>query len=258
MEVTNVIIDLFITWLQTLNAWIEGLIWSIIAWIQMLGPIGVFLGVMIETFIAPIPSPIIMMAAGFILTSPCPSCSPIPVPTALLIIVINVMLVGAFAVTIGSFFGYGIAYFGGYPIIERWGKYLGTSVEEVEYMRQRMERSSRDEIFLFSARAIPIIPLSLVSLLYGVLRADIKRFTIVTFLGALPRCLVLGILGWIVGAFFFQVAEMIDLMETMILVILLIFFIVFIIYRIVIRRKAKQAKQKARPPSESEQEELIS
>jgi len=191
------------------------------------------------------------MAAGFILTSPpCPLCPPYPIPTALLIIVINVMLVGAFAVTVGSFFGYGIAYFGGYPIIERWGKYLGTSVDEIEYMRQRLEKSSRDEIFLFSARAIPIIPLSLVSLLYGLLRSDIKRFTIVTFLGALPRCFILGALGWVVGSLFFQIAEMIDLMETMILGILLIFFVVFIIYRIYIRRKAKQSKEKL--PADSE------
>ena len=240
------ILDVFINWLHIANVWVEGLIWAIISWIQFLGPVGVFLGVMIETFIAPIPSPIIMMAAGFILTSPpCPLCPPYPVPIALLIIVINVMLVGAFAVTVGSFFGYGIAYFGGYPIIERWGKYLGTSVEEVDYMRQRLEKSSRDEIFLFSARAVPIIPLSLVSLLYGLLRSDIKRFTIVTFLGALPRCFILGVLGWFVGSLFFQIAEMIDLMETMILGILLIFFVVFIIYRIYIRRKAKQSKKEA-------------
>jgi membrane protein DedA with SNARE-associated domain len=165
------------------------------------------------------------------------------VPTALLIIVVNVMLVGAVAVTIGSFFGYGIAYFGGYPIIERWGKYLGTSIEEVDYMRQRLEKSSRDEIFLFSARAIPIIPLSLVSLLYGLIRSDIKRFTIVTFVGSLPRCFILGVLGWFVGSLFFQIAEMIDLMETMILGILLIFFVVFVLYRIYIRRKAKQSRE---------------
>ena len=191
---------------------------------------------MIETFIAPIPSPIIMMAAGFILTI---GLDPY---AAILSIIVNVMLVGAFAVTIGSFFGYGIAYFGGYPIIERYGKYLGTSIDEIEYMRQRMQQSSRDEIYLFTARAIPIIPLSVVSLLYGAIRVDIKRFTFITFLGALPRCLILGLLGWVVGIAFFNLAELIDLFETMILVILIIFFVVFLAYRIIIRRRAKQAK----------------
>ncbi len=224
-----------IAWFEILNAWIDTLILLIISWVQILGPIGVFLGVMIETFIAPIPSPIIMMAAGFILTFG------LPPNLAILSIVFNIMLVGAFAVTLGSFFGYGIAYFGGYPIIERFGKYFGTTLDEIEYMRQQMETSSRDEIYLFTARAVPIIPLSVVSLLYGALRVDIKRYTLVTFLGALPRCLLLGVLGWMLGIWFFNVAELIDLFETMVLIILLIFFIVFILYRIIMRRRTKHA-----------------
>jgi membrane protein DedA with SNARE-associated domain len=228
----NIILD----WLHIIDTWIESLIWLIISWVHALGPIGVFLGVMIETFIAPIPSPIIMMAAGFILTIGLDPYS------AILSILVNVMLVGAFAVTLGSFFGYGIAYFGGYPIIERYGKYLGTSIDEIEYMRQRMQQSSRDEIYLFTARAIPIIPLSVVSLLYGAIRVDIKRFTLVTFLGALPRCLILGVLGWVVGIAFFNLAALIDLFESMILVILIVFFVVFLVYRIIIRRRARRAK----------------
>ncbi|MFX1492321.1 MAG: DedA family protein [Promethearchaeota archaeon] len=229
-------INIILDWLHIIDAWIESLIWLIISWVHALGPLGVFLGVMIETFIAPIPSPIIMMAAGFILTI---GLDPY---AAILSIIVNIMLVGAFAVTIGSFFGYGIAYFGGYPIIERYGKYLGTSIEEIEYMRQSMQQSSRDEIYLFTARAIPIIPLSVISLLYGAIRVDIKQFTLITFLGALPRCLILGLLGWVVGIAFFNLAELIDLFETMILVILIIFFVIFIAYRIIIRRRAKQAK----------------
>lgn len=242
-------IEGIITWLQALDAWIEGLMWLIITWVQALGPLGVFLGVMIETFIAPIPSPIIMMAAGFILTYG------LPPHLAIVSILVNVMIVGALAVTLGSFFGYGIAYFGGYPIIARYGKFLGTSVEEVDYMRQQMGKSSRGEIYLFTARTVPIIPLSVVSLLYGAIRVDIKKFTLVTFLGALPRCLILGLLGWVLGVAFFNFAQLIDLFETMILVILLIFFVVFLLYRIIIRRRAKQAKVTTTEESESAEKE---
>ncbi|MFX1563855.1 MAG: DedA family protein, partial [Promethearchaeota archaeon] len=187
------IIDWFFAWLQAVDLWITGLLNMIIDWVQFLGPIGVFLGVMIETFIAPIPSPIIMMGAGFLLTQG------LPFHLQMIVIVVDIMLVGALASTIGSFFGYGIAYLGGYPIIERWGKYLGTSIEEIDYMRKQFDKSSRDEVYLFTARAIPIIPLSVVSIVAGAIRMDIKRFTIVTFLGTLPRCLVLGIVGWMVG-----------------------------------------------------------
>jgi membrane protein DedA with SNARE-associated domain len=231
-----VFIDAIINWLHAIDVWIESIIYLLISWVATLGPLGVFLGVMIETFIAPIPSPLVPMAAGFILTWGLPPLQ------AILVIVVSIMLVGALAATIGSFFGYGIAYFGGYPIIERYGKYLGTSIEEIEYMRKNMEESSRDEIYLFTARAIPIIPLSVVSLLYGAIRADAKRFALFTFLGALPRYLALGLLGWIIGVGWQNLAQMIDLFETLILVLLLIFLVVFIVYRVVIRRRARQAK----------------
>jgi len=244
------IIDAIIAWLHAFDVWIESIIWILISWVAALGPLGVFLGVMIETFIAPIPSPLVPMAAGFILTF-----GLLPLE-AILVILVSVMLVGAIAATIGSFFGYGIAYFGGYPIIERYGKYLGTSIEEIEYMRQNMEKSSRDEIYLFTARAVPIIPLSVVSLLYGALRADAKRFALFTFLGSLPRYLILGLLGWIIGVGWQNLAEMIDLFETLILVLLLVFLVVFILYRIIIRRRARQAQtavteEKTEPDAES-------
>ncbi len=241
------IIEVIIAWLQAFDAWIDSVIYLLISWVVALGPLGVFLGVMIETFIAPIPSPLVPMAAGFILTWGMPPLQ------AILVILFSVMLVGALAATIGSFFGYGIAYFGGYPIIERYGKYLGTSIEEIKYMRKNLEESSRDEIYLFTARAFPIIPLSVVSLLYGAIRADAKRFALFTFLGALPRYLSLGILGWIIGIGWQNLAQMIDLFETLILVLLLIFLVVYILYRIIIRRRARQIQTTAvEEQSESE------
>jgi membrane protein DedA with SNARE-associated domain len=228
------IIDVLFAWLHTIDLWIEGLLNLIILWVQTLGPIGVFAGVMIETLIAPIPSPVIMMAAGFLLTQGH------PFHIQLFIVAVDVMLVGAIASTIGSFFGYGIAYVGGYPVIERYGKYLGTSLEEVEYMRQRFEKSSRDEVFLFIARAVPIIPLSVVSIVAGAIRMDGKRFALVTFLGALPRCLILGLAGLFVGAAFTQLGEMVDLLETLTLILLILFIIVFIAFRLILRRRARK------------------
>ncbi len=244
-------IDQFFAWLQAVDAWIEGLMWLLISWVHALGPLGVFIGVMIETFIAPIPSPLVPMAAGAILTI---GLDPVQ---ALLVILFSVMFVGALAATIGSFFAYGIAYFGGYPIIERYGKYLGTSIEEIEYTRQSLEKSSRDEIFLFTARAIPVIPLSVVSLLYGAIRSDPKRYTLLTFLGCLPRYLILGISGWLLGLVLLNI---IDFFETVILAFLLIFFVGYVLYRIVIRRRSKkiQAAIKKKAPESDNQTSLQS
>jgi len=234
-----VIFEWFIVWLQAANQWFDNLLSLIILWVQHLGPVGVFAGVMIETFIAPIPSPIIPMAAGFLLTQG------LPLPLQILIILVDVMIVGAFASTIGAFFGYGIAYFGGYPIIEHYGKYLGTSLEEVRYLRARLEKSSRDEIVIFTTRAIPIIPLSVVSLAAGAIRMDARKFAILTFLGALPRYLVLGLAGWLVGEAFGTIGHIVDYLENLTLVLLILFIVVFVAFRLVLRRRARKAANEA-------------
>lgn len=232
------IFEWFIVWLQAANQWFDDLLSLIILWVQYLGPAGVFAGVMIETFIAPIPSPIIPMAAGFLLTQG------LPLHLQILIIVVDVMIVGAFASTVGAFFGYGIAYFGGYPIIEHYGKYLGTSLEEVKYLRARLEKSSRDEIVLFTTRAVPIIPLSVVSLAAGAIRMEAKKFAIVTFLGTLPRYLVLGLAGWLVGEAFSTIGHVVDYLENLTLVLLIVFIVVFVVFRLVLRRRASESADK--------------
>ena len=79
----------------------EGFTSSVIGWIRTLGLLGVFLGVIIESVIIPIPSPLIMMGAGFILLSPELEI------TAAIIQLLLIALVGAFASTLGAYIGYG-------------------------------------------------------------------------------------------------------------------------------------------------------
>jgi membrane protein DedA with SNARE-associated domain len=228
----------FIAWLQAANQWVRDLLSLIILWVQYLGPVGVFGGVMIETFIAPIPSPVIPMGAGFLLTQG------LPLQLQMLVIVVDVMIVGAVAATIGAFFGYGIAYLGGYPVIARYGKYLGTSIKEVEYLRARLDKSSRDELVLFATRAVPIIPLSVVSLAAGAIRMDAKKFAIFTFLGALPRYLLLGLAGWLVGEAFSAIGLVVDFLENLTLVLLLIFVFGLLLFQIALRQRAKKTGTK--------------
>jgi membrane protein DedA with SNARE-associated domain len=230
-----VVFEWFIAWLQAAGQWVSDLLTLIILWVQLLGPVGVFAGVMVETFIAPVPSPIIPMAAGFLLTQG------LPLHLQILVILLDVVVVGAFASTVGAFFGYGIAYFGGYALIEHYGRYLGTSIKEVGYLRAQLEKSSRDEIVLFTTRAVPIIPLSVVSLAAGAIRMDAKKFAIVTFLGTLPRYLVLGLAGWVVGEAFTTIGHMVDYLENLTLALLIVFIIGFVGFRLVLRRRARKS-----------------
>ncbi len=169
--------------LTTTTQWIMTLL-------QTHGGAAVFIGVIIESIIVPIPSPLIIMGAGAILIQPGLTLS-----GALHPIITRIVLPGAAASTIGAYFTYGIAYWGGKPMIDRCGRFLGFHWEDILKMEKRIAGKAGPAIF--TLRALPIVPLSLISAAAGVLRLPIAVFSIWTFAGSLPRCLILGYLGYL-------------------------------------------------------------
>lgn len=158
--------------------------------LQAHGPVVVFWGVIIESVIVPIPSPLIIMGAGALLIEPGLSW-----PAAFGPIALRIVLPGAVASTLGAFFAYGIAYWGGKPMIDRFGGFLGFDWDDILSMEKRLE--GRAALMVFLLRAAPIVPLSLISAAAGVLRLPTGQFALWTFLGSVPRCLLLGYLGYL-------------------------------------------------------------
>ncbi len=196
---------------------------SIIEWIRTLGLLGVFLGVIIESVIIPIPSPLIMMGAGFILLSPDIGFGEAMFP------LLTIALVGAVASTLGSYIGYGIGYFGGRPAIQKYKWLFGVSWEEVEIINTRFEKHHSEVIF--TLRALPVVPLSVISFIFGICRIRWEKFTLWTFLGTIPRCFILATLGWIVGKTYDTLAQTIDFIETLTLVIIVVVIVGYIVYK---------------------------
>jgi membrane protein DedA with SNARE-associated domain len=194
-----------------------------INWIRTLGLLGVFLGVIIESVIIPIPSPLIMMGAGFILISPELSFVEALFP------LFTIALVGALASTLGAYIAYGIGFFGGRPAIQKYKWIFGVSWEEVELINSRYEK--RHSEVIFSLRAIPIIPLSVISFIFGICRIKWTKFTFWTFLGTLPRCFILASFGWFVGKTYDTLAQTIDFIETLTLVLIVVLIVAYIIYK---------------------------
>ena len=213
---------------------IAELITQLILWIKELGWMGVFIGVLLESFIAPIPSPLVPMGAGFILIPPEASIS-----EASVICFYKIVLAGAIGSTIGAFFGYGIGYFGGRPLIKRFERFIGVSWGEVRKTKKLFEKGYKDDVILFISRAIPIIPLSPISFCAGVIRLDVKRFTIWTLLGSMPRYFVLGLLGWFMGVTYGELSRSIEFIESLTLLLIVILIVIFILYRIRRRRRSK-------------------
>jgi membrane protein YqaA with SNARE-associated domain len=129
----------------------------ILASIRAYGPWSVFAGVIIESVIVPIPSPLIIMGAGFVLIDP-----NLTFLQALAPIALQIVLPGAVASTLGAYIGYGIGYGGGKPMVDRWEKFLGFSWRDVEPLEQRF-RGGRVNTSIFLLRALPIFPLSVIS-----------------------------------------------------------------------------------------------
>jgi len=199
------------------------------------GQLSVFIGVMIEQIIVPIPSPLIIMGAGAILVSP-----GLSIPNAFLQILWIIVLPGSIASTLGSYIGYMISYYGGKALVLRLQRFLDVDWEEIEHLEKRFQ-GKKEAIAIFFSRAIPIFPISLVSILAGLLRVPLKPFTVYTFLGSTFRCFFLASVGWWIGATYEKVATRLNSAETLVSILMLIGMVGVLAYLYYKLRRKKPA-----------------
>jgi membrane protein DedA with SNARE-associated domain len=188
------------------------------------GAWSVFVGVIIESVIVPIPSPLIIMGAGFVLISP-----ELSFVQALVPITLQIVLPGSIASTLGAYVGYAIGYLGGKPLVDRWKTFLGFSWNDVEALERRFQ-AGQVNTTIFFLRALPIFPLSVISAAAGLLRLPIGQFSLWTFYGTIPRCLFLAYLGWGLGETYQGIAKGIDKAEGIVSGILILSIFAVIIW----------------------------
>ena len=193
---------------------------EITQWIMELmrthGQLSVFIGVMIEQIIVPIPSPLIIMGAGAILILP-----GLSIPNAFLQILWIIVLPGSIASTLGSYIGYMISFYGGKALVIRFQRFLDVDWDQIERLEKRFQ-GKKEALSIFLSRAIPVFPISLISIFAGLLRVPIKPFTLYTFLGSVFRCFFLGFFGWWIGSTYEKVATRLDSVETIVSILMLI------------------------------------
>ncbi|WEL19673.1 DedA family protein [Candidatus Nanohalococcus occultus] len=198
---------------------------QIIELIQQHGVLAVMAGAMIEEILVPIPSPLIPMAAGSIILEPYSM-----VQTAALHAFFIIALPASIASVISSYFVYAIAYFGGEPIIRRYGKYLDLRWDEVQQL-ERHFGGRREKYLVFAFRAIPIVPLSLVSGAAGLFQMEWKSYSVWTFMGMLPRNFALAMLGWYFADSLIQISTQISSASRAVAVLTVATVGGFILYR---------------------------
>jgi membrane protein DedA with SNARE-associated domain len=194
----------------------------------------VFLGCILEQIIVPIPASLIVLSSTFLVLKGTSFSL-----AALGTLFIKIVIPASLGITLGSLVYYFLAYKLGMPFIERTSKYLGVSVEDVEDVGKKVDESYYDEIFIFMARCVPVIPSIAVNLFCGLIKYDLKKYLIITFLGSSVQILGWGILAWFSGNIYLLLENKISDIGN---IITLIFILIVIYFVIIKRREMKREK----------------
>lgn len=187
----------------------------------------------VEEVVAPIPSALVMMSAGFLFV-----IGPVDINNVLRLIFI-VALPAASGVTLGSLFIYGIAWWGGKPLLIKWGKWIGLYWDDMEKLERRFKESKKDEIVIMGARVIPIVPSVAISALCGFFRMNIFKYIWLTFAGMFIRGLILAIVGWQIGNVYHRYADIISHFESIILIVVISSIAIFLMFKVFSQTKSQ-------------------
>jgi membrane protein DedA with SNARE-associated domain len=199
------------------------------------GYLGVALWVAIESVIVPIPSELVLPFAGF-LVGEGTAIEPLTgSPWSLWLTV----LAGTLGATVGALVAYAIGAWGGRPIFERWGRWIGITADDLD--KADAFFAKHGEAASFFGRMIPVIR-SLVSFAAGVAHMPLLKFTIFTFLGSLPWTALLVFAGVQLGANWETVGGFLKSIEYLVLAGLVAIVLAWIWFRILKPRLAARAE----------------
>jgi len=147
------------------------------------GLVAVFVLMVAESCGIPFPSEVVMPTAGILAA------------TGHLNLVAAI-LAGALANLVGSLIAFGLAARFGEPLLLGPGRYAGIRRHHLELADGWFKRWGLFAVFF--GRVLPVIR-TYISFPAGLARIDVPRFALLTFLGALPWCAALALVGYELG-----------------------------------------------------------
>ena len=155
----------------------------IIAVISSVGYLGIVVLMAIESACIPLPSEVIMPFSGYLVY-------------AGRFHLLWVATAGAIGCNLGSVIAYEIGFFGGRPLVERYGSYILLNRGELDWAERFFVRWGSPAVFI--ARLLPVIR-TFIALPAGIARMPRLRFHVYTFVGSWPWCLMLAYIGMKLG-----------------------------------------------------------
>lgn len=204
--------------LDSVAAFVRDLITSI-------GYPGLFLLIVLESTLVPIPSLLVMPFAGFLAAK---GDFSLPV----------ILAINSGAALVGSGISYWVGAAGGKPLLLRYGKYILVRPADIEKTEQWFAKHGAWTIFI--ARFVPVIR-HLISLPAGIARMKLSTFFLQTFLGATIWGGGLMVVGYQLGARWesvMKVAKKFDLAIALVIVAVIVGVAVMFYLK---RRRAKLA-----------------
>lgn len=110
--------------------------------------------------------------------------------------IVAAIFAGAAANLVGSLIAYGVAARWGEPLLLGPGRYIGIRRHHLEIADGWFRRWGLLAVFV--GRILPVIR-TYISFPAGLARIDLAKFSLLTFVGALPWCAALAIVGYALG-----------------------------------------------------------
>jgi membrane protein DedA with SNARE-associated domain len=194
------------------------------------GAWAVFWGCILEQIIVPIPASLIVVTTTILTLKGVPLSL-----DSLGTLLVKIVIPASLGTTIGSLFYYYLTYKLEKPFIERTGKYLGVTIEDVVNIEKRFKESRFDDLSIFLARCVPIIPSIAINLFCGLIRYDLKKYLLITFFGSLVQICGWGLLAWVFGNIYLTLEGYLSMLDNIIALII----IVLVLYYIIKKRRDK-------------------
>lgn len=179
--------------------------------ISQVGYFGVFVLMILESMIFPVPSEAVLPFAGYL--------------SALgrfdLLLVSFIATIGSI---VGSLISYFIGYFGGKPFVLRIGKYFFLDSHHLDVTHKFFEKYGSKTVFI--SRFIPVIR-HLISIPAGFAKMNLKKFVLFTFIGAFLWNFFLVWLGFRLSEKYYLVEKYSTPLDFLVLGALILFIIYY-------------------------------
>lgn len=190
------------------------------------GYVGVAVAVALETIVAPIPSEVILPMAGWKVSQSAADPSIVEPLTGLAWNMPLAVLLATLGSLIGAVVGYYIGAWGGRPLLDRYGRYVGIGASDLDRAERWFERWGNAAVFF--GRMVPLVR-TFVSYPAGISRMPMGRFLLFSALGSLPWNAALIGAGYVVGEHYREIEAALKPFEYVIYAVVLAVVAYFVV-----------------------------